>query len=218
MSILMHNLHSPNNLSLHPLITGPHRSQTNTVSNNTEVLNPLPTRQIRTQIHTPLHNPNSQTRLRLTLPIMLLKTTAKETATTRSSMHDIRSLVAAIIGARNRCHDLGIVTDKYDLTTCWVKVCVFDTAEEAGKETGAVYNYFGWLVGMVERCCFRDVLDNAAFYYYAVGEALSCEPGEVDGCVYANGCECCSGVYTLFQFGLVKDPELLIKLDLYFPR
>jgi hypothetical protein len=61
---------------------------------------------------------------------------------------------------------------------------------------------------LVEGSGFADVLDDAALDGYAVLEALPYEPGKVDSCVDADGCECRCGVYAWFEFGFVEYTKL----------
>lgn len=57
---------------------------------------------------------------------------------------------------------------------------------------------------------FGNVREDASLDGYFVLEALACEPGKVDGCVYAYGFEACAGVTGRWKLGFVEDAQLII--------
>lgn len=67
---------------------------------------------------------------------------------------------------------------------------------------------------MVVRGCLGDVRDDSAADYGAVGETLGEEPGEVDGCVDADGGEGGAAVAVARDFGFGEDAELVMSASI----
>jgi hypothetical protein len=137
----------------------------------------------------------------------MLQTATQNRAPADSPLHNIRRFVAAVVGAAYRYHDAGLVSYEHDLAAARVDGGVHDAAEFGGEKTGAVYRYGGVAVGVV-RGGFGDVGEDAAFYGYALLDALAEQVGEVDGCVdaYAGEGGACVAASGEFVFG--EDAEL----------
>lgn len=66
-------------------------------------------------------------------------------------------------------------------------VLILDSAQFQGGETGAVDDNVGFLAGMMRAGCVGDVLEDCTLEHDAILAALGDQPGEVDGCVDADG-------------------------------
>ena len=133
MPIIMHNPLPP----LDPLLLNPHtpipqRPQSDPMSNNTQRLNPLSIRQLRTHLYRPLHNPDRLIRINLRLPVPLLVRTTQNRASTSCSLHNIRDLVVTVISTGNSEHSTRCIPHNDDLSTTRNDVLVHHAAEFGG--------------------------------------------------------------------------------------
>lgn len=97
-------------------------------------------------------------------------------------------------------HGAGLVSYYDNLSSAGVHGGVHYATELGGEEAGAVHDYGGVAGGVVGRG-FGDVCDNAAFDCYIVFETSAQQPGEVNGCVDADGLEGCAGIAGGWEFG-----------------
>ena len=157
---------------------------------NVQVLNSLASRQRRTDGHCPLHDPHSQVRIDLRVPVALLIATAQNRPAPGGAGHDVAGLVLAVVGPGEIQHFAGVVADHDDLAARGHDFAVLDAAQLAGHEPGAVHDDVD-LLSTAERQGFgvEDVLESAAPECHAVGKTLGYEPGQVDSGVDADGSE-----------------------------
>lgn len=129
--------------------------------------------QRRASIHSPLHDPLRQIRVRLALRRTVLQATAQDGATARSPLHDVQGLVRPVVSAALGVHAARLVPHEHNLTPSRVDVGVHNTGELGGTETSAVDDDVGRLARVVQRSGVRDVREDGAFDLYAVLAALA---------------------------------------------
>lgn len=161
-----------------------------------------------TQVDTALHDALSEVGIRLALPRAMLHASAEDGASACCTLHNIGSLVAAVVSATNREHDLGLVSNQHNLASARVHVGVHDAAERGSKQTSAVYHDVGMARG-VEAGGFRDVGEDATLEYHTGFYALADQPGQVDGCVDAYRGEVGASVAALWEFAFGQDTKLI---------
>lgn len=161
--VVMHNPYSANNFPLNAIPTFTHRTQSNSMPNNIQTLNTIPTSQRRIHLHGPLHNPYCKIRIRLRLPTPLLIRAAQNRAPAGRSCHYIASLSIPIVGPRHAEHIRGVVAHNDDLASRGNNGSILDAPELGRHQARAVYDDVHFSAGVeVEVARVEDVLEEGA--------------------------------------------------------
>lgn len=105
---------------------------------NIQVLDPLAASERRTQLHSPLHDPDGEVWIYPGVPISLLIATAEYGPSAGRPCHHVARLAIAVVGPRDIHHLTGLVAHHNDLAASRNDLLVLHAAELRRHETSAV--------------------------------------------------------------------------------
>lgn len=108
---------------------------------------------------------------------------------TCGSLHGVADLAIAVICPGARVHSVCFVPYKDRLPTRGHHLIVINTIELASREASTVDNHISLLARMMDKRCFRNVVEDCSLENDAILQALRRQPRKIDGGVDAHGRE-----------------------------